>query len=145
MIELIISCLNSYVSSENFDAKLMYILEMEGIEQLSRWIVQSEPYDKYGKGANKNLIRSIRLKLFQLLNDLLINQHSILQNQQGEQDFVLKCVSFDKALVKHILALVQQANFNETKDIQLRSQYLLNILFRLNDPNDQKLYHNQTL
>merc|ERR1712228_954874 len=77
MIELVLSCLNSFITSENFDAKLQYILEMGGIDQLSRWLVQKPPFDKnpkYGeKGLNKNLARSIRLKLFQLLNDLVLN------------------------------------------------------------------------
>ena len=52
MIELILAAIASFITSENFPAKLAYILEMDGIEQLSRWIAQPKPYEQvsmYGK------------------------------------------------------------------------------------------------
>lgn len=111
---------------------------------MSRWIAQPKPFEEvamYGKGVNKNLARNIRGKLIQILNDLVVNDHSILttsgdSNAKGE--FVLRCVSNDGTLMAHLIRIIHEADLDESRDLQMRSQYVLSILFRLNQKADFK-------
>jgi len=43
MVELLLSACNSFITSDNFDAKRQYILDMDGLDQLSRWIAVEKP------------------------------------------------------------------------------------------------------
>ena len=139
MIELLLAAMNSFITADNFDAKRQYILDMDGLDQLSRWIaVDGEEAQKlHYKKASKNVVRSMRLKLLQILNDLLLNDSSITKtNLSKRNDYVKKYLMADTKLMDHLIGLIgPDVDLSVTKDGVVRSQYVLNILFRLYENN----------
>ena len=113
---------------------------MDGLDQLSRWIaVDGEEAQKLQyKKASKNVVRSMRLKLLQILNDLLLNDSSITKtNLSKRNDYVKKYLMADTRLMDHLIGLIgPDVDLSVTKDGVVRSQYVLNILFRLYEDNN---------
>ena len=81
--EVVLGSLLAFLKAENFAGKVQFIEDFEGLRLLVKWILdcdvvpdKDKPEEfKYG---NKAQNRKIKLKLLQLLNDLVLNDDSIL-------------------------------------------------------------------
>jgi len=80
----------------------------------------------------------MRLKLLQILNDLLLNDSSTTKtNLSKRNDYVKKYLSADVRLMEHLISLIgPDVDLSIVKNTIMRSTYVLNILFRLNDNID---------
>ena len=109
MREAILGCFSAFIRSDNFPAKRQYILELSGLEQLSRWICLkgADEEKKYGKPP---MARKIRLKLRQVLYDFLNNDDSIVNEGFHVRDKLGK----DEKLVKTLIDSISEANIDST-------------------------------
>ena len=55
--------LSAFVRSENFPGKRQYILHVQGVEQLSRWMQMKGKEEEQQFGKSASMVRKIRLKL----------------------------------------------------------------------------------
>ena len=78
MREAILGVLHSILKSANFEGQRQYIVN-DGLKQLSKWCSFRDEQEKemFGGGAIRY---KIKLKLIQLLNELIVNDDSILND-----------------------------------------------------------------
>merc|ERR1711971_503635 len=123
MGEAILNSLSAFVRSDNFPGKRQFITKMNGIDMLSEMIHLSS----FGNDAQ---LRKIKLKLVQLLYDLLLNDDSILNDGFVVRDAVGK----NFPLVESLLRIITNSNLVQPQENNLRD-YTLNSLYRIYQRN----------
>ena len=96
---------------------------MNGLGQLNRWISceGDEEQQLLGEGAQ---LRKLKLKLIQLLGDLITNDESILHDGLVVRDYVAT------NMVDSLLRILKESNVRAAQEAQLRI-YTLNALYRI--------------
>ena len=74
--EAVLSALSSFIRSDNFPGKRQFITKLNGLELLCEWNCMKGDEEKKMFGSPAQT-RKIRLKLLQLLYDLILNDDSI--------------------------------------------------------------------
>lgn len=130
MRDAILGCLSMFLKAANFDGKRKYIFECNGLQQLSIWLRLDgdEAIARLGQGAVQ---RKIRMKLLNLLNDLVLNDDNI---NLEDPFYVRDQVNNDALLVQHLLDIISNANVEAPQEALLR-EYTLNTLYRLYQRN----------
>ena len=79
MREILIECMSAFLKSDNFPGKRQYVARVNGMDQLLQLMIlqHEEEEQKLGSG---NDLRKVRLKLVQLLYDLLLNDDGIVND-----------------------------------------------------------------
>merc|ERR1712176_1734194 len=126
MREAILGSLTAFLKQSNFPGKVQYVAQMDGLTQLSKWICldSEEAKLKYGEGPQAH---KIRMKLFQLLNDLVLNDDSIINDGL----YVRQTIAKDEKLMNHMLQTLESADLEAHHAFQIREQ-VYSILYRIN-------------
>ena len=125
MREAILGSLASFMQAANFPAKRDYVMNLNGLKQISNWVCVHGTEEEIKFGQGEQLLK-IRISLASLLYDLVINDDSII----GQGFFIRDTLAKHQSLVKRLLDSVVDSDLRVSREAQLR-EYTLNILFRL--------------
>ena len=87
MREAVLGSLCAFLKTENFAGKRLYVARGQGLRQIRDWLLVKgkEEKEKYG---DANMCGKIRIKLLQLLYDLVLNDDGIINDGCYVRDFV---------------------------------------------------------